>query len=355
MVRRKHSTLLVCLAVLMSTVFLAPAWAAQSEDSAEKIINKPQASSQGAVGDLKPKVIAKVKPTTMSPPYAYAFERPGITKVKPGYTLSYPAGARFMDRCLPAPAMSRWDISAGVLFARLRGTIAWPRFPSWFCGGCGVTYETDFNDGLQLPGHLAVPTWSVAYQFRPNWAVRYTGLAFEANGGGQPTGSFSFGPWQQYYGYGYGQNIQSKYQHGYHRVGLLYDAVKNYRSSVKVFADWVHADDKIAVISSVSFNQNSVFSKGTDAAMAGIEFQRYLKTTSNGGAFSCDFKAGAMFLDDVEGWDAQAGAQYTIPLNNGRSGYLKAGYRLVAMKKTQNDFLLKNSLEGGYMELGFIF
>jgi hypothetical protein len=352
MVRRKHCMLLVCLALLMSTVFLGSAWAAQSEDSAEKIVNKPQVSAQGAVGNLKPKVIAKVKPATMSPPCAYTFARPQITKVKPGYMLSYPAGERLADRGLIAPALSKWDISGGVLFARLRGSIAWPRFPSWG-GFSNVTNETDFTDGLELPGHLAVPTWSVKYQFRPNWAVRYSGLAFEANGGGQPSGSISFGPWQQFFGFG--QNIQSKYQHGYHRVGLLYDAVKNDRSSVRVFADWVHTDDKIAVISSISVGQNSVFSKGTDAAMAGIEFQRYLKTTSNGGTLSCDCKAGAMFLDDVEGWDAQAGAQYTIPLNNGRSGYVKAGYRLVAMKKTQNDFLLKNALEGGYMELGFIF
>ena len=44
-----------------------------------------------------------------------------------------------------------------------------------------------------------------------------------------------------------------------------------------------------------------------------------------------------------------------IPLNAGRSGYVKAGYRLVELKKSQNDFLLKDALEGGYMEFGFIF
>lgn len=352
MVRRKQYTLLVCLALLISAVFLAPAWAAQSEESAEKNIKKSQVSAQGAVADAKPKVITKVKPATLPPPCAYTFAQPGISKVKPGSMLSYPAEAQFMDRSLLALAASKWDISGGVLFARLRGNIAWPRFPSW--GGFGnVTNETDFTDGLALPGHLAVPTWNVTYQFRPNWAVRYSGLAFEANGGGQPSGTLSFGPWQQFSGFG--QNIQSKYQHGYHRVGILYDAVKNYRTSIKVFADWVHADDKISVIASTGVGQTSVFSKSTDVAMAGIEFQRHLKTTANWGAFSCECKAGAMFLDDVEGWDAQAAAQYTIPLNNGRAGYLKGGYRLVAMKKTQNDFLLKNTLEGGFMELGFIF
>ncbi len=194
------------------------------------------------------------------------------------------------------------------------------------------------------------------YSFRPNWAFRYSGLAFEANGGGQPTGNFIFGPSQQNYGsFGYGTGIQTQYQHSYHRIGLLYEPVNNYRSSVAVFVDWVHTEDKITVISSITVGQNSVFSKGTDAVITGLEFQRLMKTTSNGAALSCDCKVGGIFLDDVEGWDAQAGAKSTIPLNSGRSGYVKAGYRLAELKKTQNDFRLKDALEGGFLEGGFIF
>ncbi len=78
-----------------------------------------------------------------------------------------------------------------------------------------------------------------------------------------------------------------------------------------MFVDWVHAEDKITVISSITVGQNSVFSKGTDAVITGLEFQRLMKTTSNGAELSCDCKVGGIFLDDVEGWDAQAGAKYT--------------------------------------------
>jgi hypothetical protein len=253
--------------------------------------------------------------------------------------------------------VGQWDMSAGVIFARLRGKIAWPRYP-WggygYGGWYGTTNETDFTDGLQLPAHVAVPTWSVKYQFRPNWAVRYTGLGFEANGGGQPTGYLMFGPSQQY-AYGYGQSVSSKYQHAYHRLGLMYDALKSCQATVKIFADWVHAEDRIEVSSCVGCNQSSIFSKTTDAAATGIEFQKCLKTARNGGTLSCDWKAGAIFLDNVEGWDVQAGAQYAIPMNCGRSGYVKAGYRLVELKKGQNDFLLADAVEGGFMEFGFIF
>jgi hypothetical protein len=87
----------------------------------------------------------------------------------------------------------------------------------------------------------------------------------------------------------------------------------------------------------------------------GLELQRCIKTAANGGTFSFDHKAGVIFLDDVEGWDVQAGARYSIPLNYGRWGYMKGGYRYVEIKKSQSDYAFKHALEGGYMEFGFIF
>lgn len=354
MLRRKPTTLLVCLVLLTSTFLLGAAWATPPAAAPEKTLDKPQVSAQGATSVAKPKAITKVKPLAMAPPCAYPFAQPEIFKVKPVYMLPYAAGVQWTDCYLPTTQVRQWDVSAGVLFARLRGKVAWPRYPSWgYSGWWGGTDETDFNDGLQLPGHMVVPTWSVTYQFKPRWAVRYSGLAFEANGGGQGSGYIRFGTWQQYYGYG--QNIQSKYQHGYHRVGLLYDAVKTCKSSVRLFADWVHADDKITMTGCSGCLQNSVFSKGTDAAIAGIEVQKCVKTTSNGGTFSWDCKAGAIFLDDVQGLDVQGGAQYSIAMNSGRSGYVKGGYRLVELKKSQNDYVLNHAVEGGFMELGFIF
>lgn len=342
--------------MLLSAVLAGAAWSAPSADSQAKIVNTSQGAGPAAPRDLKPnKPIIKVKPAAI-PTCVYPFARPAIMKVKPELACAFPGGAQWVDCIVPGPEVGQWDVSAGVLFARLRGKVAWPRYPWWGWGGWwGAQDDTDFTDGIQLPAHLVVPTWSVTYQFRPTWAVRYSGLAFEANGGGQPSGFVRFGPQQQFgFGFGFNQNIQSKYQHAYHRVGLLYSALRTGRSTVKVFADWVHAEDKMAV-GCPSCLTGSVLSKGTDAAITGIEIQKCLKTTSNGATFSWDCKAGAIFLDDVEGYDIQGGAQYTIPLNSGRSGYLKGGYRVVELKKTQNDYLLKNSVDGGFMEFGFIF
>ena len=44
---------------------------------------------------------------------------------------------------------------------------------------------------------------------------------------------------------GYGMNV--KWNHYYHRLGLIYDALRNCKAKVSVFADWVHTDDTVTV------------------------------------------------------------------------------------------------------------
>ena len=314
MMRRIPYTLLVCLAFFMSTVLATAPWAAETDDLSVQKLNKPELNAHSFTKDAKPKAIVKVKPKTMFPCCAYQFPCPEIAKVKPNYMATYGTEAYLGESVLSTAPLKRWEVSGGVIFASLRGKIAWPRYASasFYAGYGSGSNAADFTDGLQLPGHLAVPTWSLKLLIPPELGVPVPGLAFKANGGGQPTGNFIFGPSQQNYGsFGYGTGIQTQYQHSYHRIGLLYEPVKNYRSSVAVFVDWVHAEDKITVISSITVGQNSVFSKGTDAVITGLEFQRLMKTTSNGAELSCDCKVGGIFLDDVEGWDAQAGAKYT--------------------------------------------
>src|SRR5208283_2404530 len=74
----------------------------------------------------------------------------------------------------------------------------------------------------------------------------------------------------------FGQQIQSKWTHTYATVGLVYDAIRSCRAKVSVFANWVHVDDRINVICSTCGFGNSTFSKNTDAAMVGLQFQKCL-------------------------------------------------------------------------------
>jgi hypothetical protein len=245
-------------------------------------------------------------------------------------------------------------MSAQAIFARTKGTIAWPRVsPYYYYYGENMV---DLNDMLQIPAHKVLLQLSARYQFRWNWGLRYTILTGEIAGGGYNWSNqqFQFGPGYGGYFY-YGQNLNSKWEHQYHRLGLVYDAIKTCSTNASVFADWVHTEDKISVSCSYCYNANAIFSKGGDSAMAGFEFRQCLKTAPNGGSLSCDNKAGFIFGDDVEGWDLETGLRYAIPVNCGRWGYVKGGYRFIEVKKSQPDFYWKNTIDGGFLEAGFIF
>ncbi len=356
MLRRFPYTLLVCLAISLLTILYTTSWAASPEQSAQMLLAPDKASTHlvPQSQQAKPRPIMASKagsvPAILACPPPY-----GITKIKPVFALPYGPGPVCI---LPAPLPGQWEIGAQVFFARVTGKVQWPRYSTTYYGYAGQSGDdwlaADFSDSLMLPKHAAVVELKARYQFRPNWAVRYSVIPFEMTGGGMPDFSrqFVFGNFQ----FTSGLPIQTKWQHAYHRVGLVYDAVRTCSSKVSVFADWVHVDDRIDVnCSPCSFIQQT-FSKNTDSSMVGLEYQRCLATTRNGATFSCDSKAGAIFLDDVEGWDVELGGRYSIPLNNAtRWGYMKGGYRLVSLKKSQSDFLLKDSLEGGFMELGFVF
>jgi len=290
----------------------------------------------------------------------------GIFKVKPGKFVSgtsamQPAAFALqpMDPplILPAPNMRQWEMSFQVFFANMNGYIGWPRFSNWGWWGTwgGTENRTDLNGDLQLPIYAAWPQFTARYYFRPNWAVRYSVLWNQLNGGGMPNNYIVFGPnWGS--GFWWGQNIQSQLEHAYHRVGLVYDALRTCNSKVGVYADWVHTDTKISMgCNNCGWNNTRTWSNSVNAAIAGLEFQRAFKMARNGAVLSWDCKAGGIFLDDTVGGDLETGARYSIPLNCGRSGFVKGGYRFVELKKTQYDFVFKNTLSGGFIEGGLIF
>ena len=352
MLRRIPYTLSVYLVFFLFIIPNNALWAAGPDDSLE-ILKPSQSSVIAAPAFPKAKSRPIVKVAVPQAAYLCApLQLGGISNIKPAVFRQ----DGFPLCILPAPRMRQWEMSTQVIFANMNGYIGWPRYSNWNWGWSGNTENrTDLNSDLQLPIYAAWPQLTASYHFRPNWAIRYSVLWNQLNGGGTPNNNILFGPnWGG--GYFWGQNIQTSLQHAYHRVGLVYEAIRTYNSKVGIFADWVHTDSKITLGSSnYGWGGSPTWSNSVNAAMAGLEFQRCIKTVPNGGTLSWDCKAGGIFLDDTVGGDLEAGARYSIPLNCGRSGYVKAGYRLVDLKKTQNDFIFKNTLAGGFMEGGFIF
>ena len=371
MLRRIPATLLVYLVILLPTLFVAASWAATPDESME-ILLKPSPTSSSpmpAVNEAKPRYSKRTRhalaygpnvaavyapgPTACcGPSPAAMFPLPYVTKVKRAGWVGFPV---VPDCILPAPHTGQWEMSAQVIFARMRGKVANPNNTYYGYGGggffgllltgYGYNQEINFTDVLGLPVHLPVWEFSARYQFRPHWSFRYSVLGFEAT---------SSGMGDVYYLAGYGLN--SKWNHYYHRLGLIYDALRNCKAKVSVFADWVHSDDTISVNCSVCGTYGTQkWGKNGDSMIAGLEFQRCVRTFANGGTFSLDCRAGGIFLDNVEGSDLSAGARYSVPLNCGRWGYVKGGYRSVEIKKGESNLVFNQALEGGFMEFGFIF
>jgi len=356
MLRSIPSTPLVCLVIFLSTIFLNASWAATPDESLDILLKPNQgvsvpgptvhkAKSRGTMGmaGAAPAVVMYPPPLPL-----------GITKVKPPAVCG-PVAGPFPGCILPKPRPGQWEMGIAAIFARTRGIVAWPRYTPYLAWG--QNNEIDLN-ALGLPAHWTVPEFTARYQFRPNWAIRYSVLGWDFSGG---TDSFQGGNnWGgvTYFGWiplTWGLQLQSKWQHTYQTLSLVYDAVNTCNSSLSVYAGWVHAEDKISVNCTYCGWWTGIFSKGGDSALVGLQLQQCVRTAPNGGTFSLDNKAAVIFGDDVQGWDIALGGRYSIPLNCGRSGYAKGGYRFVDYKKNQQDFILTNAIEGGFVEFGFIF
>jgi hypothetical protein len=70
---------------------------------------------------------------------------------------------------------------------------------------------------------------------------------------------------------------------------------------------------------------------------------------------SCDNRIGLAFLDGTFGYDLQAGFRFSVPMNCGRWGFARGGYRLIQFQEDRDDLRMDHTLEGWFGELGLIF
>jgi hypothetical protein len=244
--------------------------------------------------------------------------------------------------CLPEPVppcilphrnCGQWELSVQAFFARVLGRITWP-----------YARTVDFNDDLGLDSHKVLFEYSARYQFRPNWAIIYSimPIDMEANYTSPLFPGFVY---------------KSKWQTVYQRVGLIYDAVRTCSGAISVYSSWLLFDQKLAMD-----DRGPCVTSGTctiqrtkNMVISGIEFQKCIRTMCNGGSLSCDNKAGVAYLDGSVGIDVQTGLQYSVPLNCGRYGYAKGGYRVIDFWEDRYDRRIDTLLNGWFAEMGLVF
>ncbi len=247
---------------------------------------------------------------------------------------------------LPRPMAGQFELAVQTFFANIRGKVRGPALVA----GIQVS-DADFTSDLGLPGYHVLLEYSARCQFRPNWAVFYSIMPIHLEGNTTTNrslffGQFTIGPFQP---------IRTTWDFTYQRVGLLYQAISGCNASASIYAGWLFNDQRLQVASNICAGRCATFDRTRQMAISGINVQKCIRTLCNGGNLSCDTRVGFGFLDGVFGLDVQAGLQFSVPMNCGRYGYAKGGYRLLNLKEDRDDLRLDAFLEGGFAELGLVF
>jgi hypothetical protein len=354
--RRYPYTVLVCF------IFLAvsqTSFAAQSNNSINVIV-KPDtlttnftgtstdtdsSDDSGSVGYMLASGRYRSAPVYRAPAYR-PFSKP-ITKCLPQASPMLCAPPKLKPPCiLPRRFPGQFEAAVQVFFASVHGTMkAGPGV-----GGIPAT-EMDFSDDMGLPVHNTLLEYSAWCQFRPNWAIYYSILPISLEGD-------QTAPRTLYYRgliLPAGTRIHTRWDFTYQRVGLVYQAVSNCNASLSVYGSWLFNEQKEQVRSGVCGGQTCTVSRTRHMVMGGVGLQRCIRTMCNGATLSCDNKVNLGFLDNTFVLDVQTGLQFSVPMNAGRWGFVRGGYRLLNFNEDRDDLKLNSSFEGGFVETGLIF
>lgn len=247
---------------------------------------------------------------------------------------------------LPKRLPRQWELSAQAFYARVRGTVQWP-------GVVGGLYSTqlDFNNDLGIPAHAWLWQFSAYYQLTPSWSVFYTIMPTKLSSVFTTTRSIAFGsliiP--------AGTQFYSQWDNYYQTVGLQYAAINSCNARVSVFGAWFPNVQKVSLTTGVCGGTCCNMNRTRNMVLTGLEFQKCIDNKCNGGALSCDTRAGVAWLDGTWGFDVQAGLRYAVPMGNNRWGYAKGGYRIINLYEDRHDLQLDSSLNGAFAELGIVF
>ncbi len=330
---RNTVNLLVCLLImLIAATAQASAW--NFEDADYFAAAQQGASSAGPpnqeITKVTPKKIYKVKPPAYQP-------------IVSGLESMMTAGL------MPTDRPRTWEIDAEALFVRARGKVRFNQNYAWGYAG-DSNRDIDFNGDMGLPEHLWTGSFSARYRFKPQWSLRYSVMPVTNEYTGVPNSSYNFGNIINTYG----QTSKVKWEMLYQRIGIAYDPVRTFSSRLTVFGDYVLLNDKLSVSQANIFGSTMYMDLGM--AMAGIELERSLKTTRLFNTLSLECRAGFAFGDNAFGSDLSTGIKYSLPLGNGRFGFVSGGYRYLTYKKKFSDVkLMDTAMDGGYLKMGFIF
>ncbi|MBI4963533.1 MAG: hypothetical protein HY913_09680 [Desulfomonile tiedjei] len=348
--RRNPCTLLVCIAFSLLSL---NALASQSDKSINVIISPSTVTAQGGIpaeyngdGPVFTQASARRHPAART--YAPApLSKPVVKCKPPACPVGVPCGPKPAPPCiLPKRMMGQWEFGIQAFFATTGGTVQSPALVFGLPAS-----EVDFDTDLGLPVHQILWEYKGKFQFRPSWAVFYSimPIHLEAN---------NIAPRTLYIGQQtiiQGAPIKTTWDFVYQRVGLVYQPYFGCNTNVSISASWVFNDQQFKLGNGICAGSCATVNRTRNMVMTGIGIEKCIRTLCNGATLSCDSKVDIGFLDGVFALDVEPGMRFSIPLNCGRWGYIRGGYRYLNFKEDRDDLRLDTVMQGGYAEMGLIF
>jgi len=339
---RRTLTLLVCqffAMLLFSSVSNAWDLVQAAAHTNHATFVSPQAVPHGTVPGTSPNKIVKCRQLSQG------YGAPGLSVEQSAANL---AGIG-SGNSLPEYPTKGWELAGDVFFARTKGKV---RFFTGIFWGLYGSDDVDLNADMGLDDHGVMGSFVATYRFRSKWALRYSVMPMLMNGSGQAGKSFMFGNTI----FTAGQNVGIKWERLEQRFGLVYDAVRTHSSRLSVFSDYVRVTDRIKVTQTQFGMGTGAMDNDLNMAMAGISFEKCMKTTRTKATLTMECKASGAFLDDAVGMEAESALKYSIPMNCGRWGFVKGGYRYLTYKKKSSDARMFDiAMEGGFLQMGLVF
>jgi hypothetical protein len=162
-----------------------------------------------------------------------------------------------------------------------------------------------------------------------------------------PTGPFFFGNGV----FPAGLPILTKWDRLIYRWDIVYDWFQAPHAVSSIFAGYSLYDDKLAVSDAVGSRTRS---RTFGLAFAGGSIDRVIRNVGCGAA-SLHCKASVQFLEGYFGWDGIAVGRFSVPMACGRYGYVEAGWRWMALERSQPTDKDKTSLDGLTGAVGLVF
>ncbi len=247
----------------------------------------------------------------------------------------------------PRVGCKQIELGARLWYARMNSnTIVWGTNP---IGNVGTQ--------LDLYRDLGLGKWAYLYeadarcQLRPNWGIRYSFMSyfFDDNTNVTTPGGFYFGNiyYPQF------SRIHSKWRRYIQRADLVYDWFQQKQATSSVFVGYSHYDDRLSVANR-TFHFQRARSSGVGLLFGGMSWDRALANVGVGVA-SMHCKWSVSFLEGYFGWDGTVAGRMHVPMNNGRYGFLEAGWRWIVLRRGQPANTDETNLDGLTVGAGMVF